>query len=218
VNNDSGGPLRGAAWLRFNRVVARRRLLAVVFAGAAIFWALSALRPAVPPTVPIQIAARDLSAGTVVTAGDIATREVPQLMVPRGAVASTNALVGRTIASPLRAAEIVTDVRLVGPGMLAGVPSGVVAVPVRIADEASAALLSSGDTIDLVAQSPPELGASIAPRVVATAVRVVSVLSGSSTTGSSTNSRDGALIVVAVPRREAPDIAATAGGFAVIIR
>ncbi len=51
----------------------------------------------------------------------------------------------------MRAGETITDVRLVGPALLAGYGDQLVAAPVRIADAGSAALLQPGDVIDVLA-------------------------------------------------------------------
>ena len=68
--------------------------------------------------------------------------------VPDGRPARA-AAVGRTLAAPLRRGEPVTDVRLVGPSLLRGYP-GLVAVPVRIPDPGTVALLRVGDRVDLL--------------------------------------------------------------------
>jgi Flp pilus assembly protein CpaB len=68
-------------------------------------------------------------------------------------VGSTARAVGRTLAAPVRAGEPVTDVRLVGPSILAGYP-GRVALPVRIADSDAVALLRPGDHVGLLAADP----------------------------------------------------------------
>ena len=89
--------------------------------------------------------------------------------------------VGRTLAAPLRRGEPVTDVRLVGE-QLADAHPELATMPVRLPDADLAALLAPGDRVDLVATDPQGSGA----RVVAADV-----------------------LVLATPRRDAGDPAAT---------
>ena len=81
----------------------------------------------------------------------------------------------------------ITDVRLVGPALLAGYGGRLVAAPVRIADAGSARLLQPGDVIDvLAADGASGIGDGTAAgtaggpvageaRLVASGVRVVAV-------------------------------------------
>jgi Flp pilus assembly protein CpaB len=109
-----------------------------------------AVRPSAGPTVSVTVAARDLPSGTVLTADDLAVRRYPAGVAPTGSDARA---VGRTLAAPVRRGEPVTDVRLVGPSLVAAYPDRV-ALPVRIADAAAVALLRVGDHVDLVAADP----------------------------------------------------------------
>lgn len=127
-------------------VLARRRPLAAVLAAAAT---LGVLRVAAPPPTPmawVTVAARDLPAGTRVAAADVTRVRVSPDAVPAGPVSEP---VGATLAAPLRRGEPVTDVRVVGAGLVAGYP-GRVLVPVRFADAAAADLLRPGDVIDVL--------------------------------------------------------------------
>lgn len=117
-----------------------------------------------PPTEPVLVAARDLPAGTVLSADDLATRRFPAGVAPGAAVSRADAL-GRTTAAPLTAGEPVTVVRLMAPGLLDGYP-GLVAVPVRIPDPDSVALLQVGDRIDLLATDPGGGGTALVARQV----------------------------------------------------
>ncbi|WP_406291045.1 hypothetical protein [Streptomyces sp. NBC_00209] len=91
-------------------------------------------------------------------------------------------------------------------------PVRLVSAPVRIADAETVRLLRPGDRVDVVASGGP--GAAEA-RVVARGARVERVPSadGGGPSG------EGALIVLAVPRATAADLAGTgiSGGFAVVL-
>lgn len=149
---DATPPGRPARLLRAVRraVLARRRLLAALLAGVAVAAGLQAAAAPPPPTRAVTVAARDVPAGTVLSAGDLTTAAFAAGTVPDDLVP---AAVGRTLATPLRRGEPVTDVRLVGPALTEGRP-GVVALPVRLPDAGMAALLRVGDVVDLVAADP----------------------------------------------------------------
>ncbi len=103
----------------------------------------------------VVVARSDLAAGQVMGLDDLGTAALPADAVPDGSTAgsSTQLLVGRSLAAPVRRGEPVTDVRLVAPGLLEGYP-GLVGSPVRIADPGVVRLLRVGDRVDLVATAP----------------------------------------------------------------
>jgi Flp pilus assembly protein CpaB len=100
--------------------------------------------------VVVAVDSLDLPSGTVLGPADLTVRAVPAAVAPVGSAAHA---VGRTLAAPVRAGEPVTDVRLVGPSVVAGYP-GRVALPVRIADGDAVTLLRPGDHVGLVAADP----------------------------------------------------------------
>jgi pilus assembly protein CpaB len=135
-----------------------RRVAAVLLAAAALFLVLrpaGAPATARPPTaVPVAVAAADLPAGVTVSARDVAVARLPPEAVPRGVVPDAGPLVGRVLAGGVRAGEPLTDARLVGPGLTALLPADLVAAPVRLADLAVAALVRTGDRVDVLAALP----------------------------------------------------------------
>ncbi len=135
-----------------------RRSAAVLLAVAAVFLAL---RPApitvlqrAPATVPVAVASSDLPAGTALSDTDVAVARLPAGAAPSGGTPDVRPLVGRVLAGAVRAGEPITDVRLVGPGLTALLPADLVAAPVRLADLAVAALVRSGDRVDVLAAHP----------------------------------------------------------------
>jgi Flp pilus assembly protein CpaB len=104
-----------------------------------------AVRPSPGHMVAVTVAARDLPSGTVLSQDDLVVRRYPPGIAP---AESDPGAVGRTLAAPVRRGEPVTDVRLV-----AAYPDRV-ALPVRIADASTVALLRVGDHVDLVAADP----------------------------------------------------------------
>jgi len=134
-------------------VLLRRRLLAAVCVGVAVLAGLRATAAPPPPHVAVLTAARDLPAGIRLSAGDLEVIRYAEGTAPTSVVDLRRA-VGRTLAAPLRAGEPVTDVRLVGDGLLGGYDGELVAVPVRIPDAEAVDLLRVGDRINLVATDP----------------------------------------------------------------
>ena len=117
---------------------------------AVIAAGVHAAAPPPPATVAVPVATTDLPAGVELEEGDVTTAELPPEAVPDGVA---EAPVGELLAAPVRRGEPVTDVRLVGAGLVAEA-EGDVALPVRLSDAAQAALLSVGDRIDLLATDP----------------------------------------------------------------
>jgi Flp pilus assembly protein CpaB len=183
-------------------VLARRRPLAALCAAAAVLAGLHAVRPPPGPTVTVEVAAHDLSSGTVLTGADLTSRRYPAGLAPVGSVPDA---VGRTVAAPVRAGEPVTDVRLVTPSLLEGYP-GRVAVPVRIADAAAVSLLRSGDQVDLVAADPRRGTASSV--AVGVAVLAIPPPEAGQTTGSA--ALTGRLVVIAAAPSDVDRIAGAA--------
>ncbi|MCW2679475.1 MAG: hypothetical protein JWM62_876, partial [Frankiales bacterium] len=106
---------------------------------------------------------------------------------------------GRLVAGPVRRGEALTDVRLLGAALL---PAGSqVAVPVRLAEPATAALVRAGDLVDVLSASPE---GGVAAVVVAEQLSVLSVPELSDAAG------EGALVVVAASRSTAARLAAAA--------
>jgi Flp pilus assembly protein CpaB len=132
-------------------VAARRRTLTALLVGLAVLSGLSAVRPPAPPTTAVLVAARDLPPGTALAAADLGRAALPARLVPTGALRPGAAVVGRLVAGAVRRGEPLTDVRLLGPALLAGYAAGAVAVPLRFADPGAVALLRPGDRIDVLA-------------------------------------------------------------------
>jgi len=182
------------------RAAARHRaLLAAGLAAAAVASGLSAVVPAAAPTVPVLTAARDLDAGAVLAPDDLVAAALPAALAPSGALAEVETAAGRVVAGPVRRGEALTDVRLLGPGLLP--QGGQVAVPVRLAEPATGALVQAGDVVDVLSADPE--GGELA-RVVASGLLVLSVPDLSDAAG------EGALVVLAASRSTAARLAAAA--------
>ncbi|HEY7101861.1 MAG TPA: Flp pilus assembly protein CpaB [Mycobacteriales bacterium] len=177
--------------------------------------AVLALRPEGPQapvaaagaTEHVVVAARDLAAGTELTAADLTIVSMPAAIVPAGSASRAAGLIGRTAAGAIRRGEALTDARVVGPGLTAGLGAGEsAAVPVRIADPDAAALARVGDRVDVLgtAVAPDGSQATAGETVtVASAVRVLAVLR-------SRDPADGVVLVVATGESGARALAGAA--------
>jgi len=171
---------------RLRRVVlARRRLLAALFAGVAVAAGVEAATAPPQPAVGVLTAAHDLPAGAVIGGDDVVAVDFSPGSVPSG---TARDVVGQTLAAPLRKGEPVTDVRLVGPALTADDPE-LAAVPLRLPDAGMVELLDVGDRIDLIGTDPQGDGAS----VVATGVPVLALPRVS---GADASAQAGGLVVV----------------------
>lgn len=171
-----------------------RRVVSAALTATAVWLAMGAFLPQPAPRgVPIVVVTQDLMAGHVLTSGDLEVADWPRDLSPGGTASDPVVLVGRALGAGMSRGEPVTAARVRGPGLLAGVPAGLVAAHVRVADPAMAAMTSPGDRIDLI---------SSAGKVVATDVVVLAVDAGSASTGGwssapGTGSPGGVIVAVA---------------------
>lgn len=197
---------RLAGWPR--RVLAASLLLTAVLVALRPDDVTRAVAADTAPAVPVVVVTRDLPAGATLATRDLRTVPLPPGAVPAGAARQVRSLLGRVVAGPVRRGEPVTDARLVGPGLTAGLgPQESAAVPVRLADPQAAALVRPGDRVDVLG-TPVEAGAAGAGRPteavqVVAGVRVLAVLGGRDAT-------DGVLLVVAAAPAAARRLAGAA--------
>ncbi|HEU5485567.1 MAG TPA: SAF domain-containing protein [Microlunatus sp.] len=184
----------------FRRALRRhRRKLALLATLAAVLTGLTALAPPGPATQSVVTAARLLPAGSTITADDLARTALPDESVPDGAVADPTELIGRKVAGPVPAKQVLTASSLLRNRAAGG---RTVVAPLPLADDRVSGLLEAGDVVDVLAAETD----SGKTRVVASAVRVVTAAIGETDTTSET----GGLVLVEV----SPDTAAELAGAA----
>lgn len=143
-------PARAPARARARASLWRLRfVVAATCLGLAAGATVHALRPPPPATVPVVVAARDVAAGTSLTAADLTVVEVSPAAAPRATFSRTSDVVDRVTAVDLPAqlplaASLLTGTALTGP-------AGTVVVAVRLDDPAVAQILEPGLRLDLVA-------------------------------------------------------------------
>jgi pilus assembly protein CpaB len=208
---------RGRRRVRLARIGARlagwprRVVIGILLVAAAVL----ALRPddapapvaAVGSTEHVVVAARDLAAGTELAAADLRIVSMPAAVVPSGSSSRAAGLIGRVAAGAIRRGEALTDARVVGPGLTAGLgPGESAAVPVRIADPDAVALVRVGDRVDVLGTpvAPDGTQATAGETVtVASTVRVLAVLR-------SRDPANGVVLVVATGEAAARTLAGAA--------
>ncbi|MGH3867457.1 MAG: SAF domain-containing protein [Pseudonocardiaceae bacterium] len=185
----------------FGRTLLLRRAAAAVLVGLAAVLALAPNQGS-PAGNMVVVAARDLSPGTVLAASEVTLRPLPAQLVPDGTARTPTAVLGRTLAAPVRRGEPLTDVRLTGSDLARTVTMNpdTVSVPLRLADPGVAALLHPGATVDVVTIGERR----DEPVVLAQGARVLAVLEA----GTRTGERDGRLVLVALDPVGATRVAA----------
>lgn len=178
----------------------RRRLIAAALTAVAALAALRTLAPPPAETVEVLVAARDLPSGALLADDDLVARDWPTDLVPTDAAAVA---AGRVLAAPLGRGEVVTDLRLVGPGLALAHP-GETIVPVRLPDAGMAALLRAGDVVDLMATDPGTGEAALVARDVTVLATPTGVPEGPA------GGSGGALVVVGASAEEAVTVAGAA--------
>jgi Flp pilus assembly protein CpaB len=181
-----------------------RSLVAGLLAAGAVLTALPVLAPSAGATVTVLAAAHDLAPGAPLTRADVTTVALPRAAVPTGALSHPEDAVGHAVTGAVRRGEPLTDVRLLGAGLLQ--TGGLVAAPVHLADTATVALLHAGDRVDVLAAPT----SSDAP--VSTAVTVARALQVLAVPGVGDADAEGGLVVLAATPGTAARLAAAAVG------
>ncbi|MFW0871759.1 SAF domain-containing protein [Rhodococcoides corynebacterioides] len=184
---------------------AARRVIAALLAVLAL---VAAVRPDPDRrTITVVTAAVDLTPGVVVTADQVRATAVEDDTAPTAPLTDLADAVDRTVAGPVRAGEILTDVRLLGPELAAAGTTDDDAriVPVRLADPSVADVLRIGDVVDVVRGAGDVSGGDSAstPEVLADHALVVLV----SEAGTGTTRQD-RVVLIALPAAAATRVAA----------
>jgi pilus assembly protein CpaB len=153
-----------------------------------------AVHPPEPSASPVVVARRDLVPGTTIDGSDLDLGPRPDTALPVDAVRDASLVEGRLVSSPVRAGEPLRLRDVVGETLLSALGTGLVAVPVRLADDGVTALLQPGDVVDVV------VAREGSAEVVAAGVRVLAVpraAAATSVLGAGSTPSSGPLVVVA---------------------
>src|SRR5262245_4477991 len=102
----------------------QRRLLTAVLLAVTVLAFADQLKPDSPAQAAIVVAARDLPAGRRIGPADVRVLHVPADAAPTGASSRLDAVIGETVAGPMRTGEPVTDRRVMAASLVAGYPAG----------------------------------------------------------------------------------------------
>lgn len=185
----------------------------MVAAVAAVLLAISAARPPAPATIAVLRAAEDLPAGRMLSEGDLRREAVPEAAVPDRVLADPAEAVGKSLAGPVPAGQMITQWDLLG-GRASS--AGRVVAPLRLDDTEVAGLLTVGERVDVLATG----SSGDRARVVASGVRVVGLPRPEDEDGLTGDDPSGALVLVEVPIEVATGLAEAeaAGGLSVVMR
>lgn len=161
------------------------------------------------PGVATVVTTSDLPPGHVLSRADLTVEAIPERVVPDGAQQELSSLEGRTLGSPVRAGEPVTDVRLVSPELtrLTTGDDDHTAVAIYLAEPSIADLLHPGRRVDLVTTDPR------GPSVLAEDVPVLALRPDQGAEGEREQ-----LVMVGLPRPQAAAVAAAAHTVTVTFR
>ncbi len=126
----------------------------------------------------VVVAASDLAPGVKLSSEHLRREQRWTANLPDGAEHDVSALLGSTVAGPVRRGEVLTDARVLGSRLaeLSVGPNARV-VPLRLADDAVLDVIRPGDVVDVLAVpgTPAGEAAGVRPLVVAASAVVVLV-------------------------------------------
>lgn len=116
-------------------------------------WAAtSSLSPDPPDPGPlVLVAGGDLAVGQQLTTDSVRGVHVPADLVPDGALTDPSVVAGAVTTAPLRAGEILTDLRLSAPATMEGLDPGLVMAHLPLQDPDLAGVLQPGTRVDVLA-------------------------------------------------------------------
>ena len=128
-----------------------RHLVVAVCLGTAVLVALSVLRPGPEQGRQVLVAARQVSAGTLITEQDVTTSRLPASSLPQSGLASSEQVVGTRAAITLEPGTVITSSMTSGhEAEQLGPDERLVQVPVGVGAE----LARPGARVDVIGQAP----------------------------------------------------------------
>jgi len=172
----------------------------------AVAAVLAIGRPQPPdPGVAVLTVSHDLPAGTVLASGDLRIVRLP--IVPDGALVDPAAARGRTLSAPVRKGEVVTDARIT-PSTGPDPGPGRVAVPIRLADQATTTLLQPGAHVTVLVVDEGGAPRRLTSDAVVLAVPGAAANRAAGPAIGAVAGQGERLAIVAVPERDADALAA----------
>lgn len=183
-----------------------RKGLAAALLGGAVYAVTTALAPPAPdPGTAVLITRQDLSVGDLFDEAAMESVRLPDDLVPAGAVTNLAVLQDQVAASPVRAGEVVTDVRVGVAAPLAGLDPGIVLAHLPPVESGLVATLTPGTRVDILG--------TLDGRMLARDVLVVQrVPAPSGAVAGEVARPGGGGVLVAVTPAEAAEVAGAVGG------
>lgn len=204
-------PLRGHDRRSVWRRGVLRRILTAVLLAMSVYAVTTVLAPAPPAPGPlVVVAATDLAVGEEISAEMVRTVRMPASLVPGGALSDPEPAHGAVTTAPLRAGEVLTDLRISPHGPLEGLDSDLVLAHLPLNDQRLSTILTPGTRVDALA--------TLDGAVLAADILVVQRVPGADSTGATQS------FLVAVTPSQAARLAAAAGadlpgqGLTVVVR
>lgn len=169
----------------------------------AVFAGLRAVAPADAGSRLVSAPRADLSAGHVLSAEDLIQVRLSGPSAPEQG--QEQALVGRTLAIPWPAGVPLHSSALAGSGLTKGLPAGQVAVGLALGKSNPAGFIRPGDRVDVLVTDASE-DKDAPSQTLATGARVLWAGGAEEAVGwlgSSAQSGQGVVVVLAVPRSAA---------------
>lgn len=190
----------------------RRRLFAAIFFCAAVAAGVNQLAPVSQSSQAVLSAARDLPAGKQLSAADLLVVGIPPPLAPSSALLRPEEAIGQQLAGAMRKGQLLADTSLVSQSLLAGAPPGSSAVPLRLADPATAQLVSPGQLVTVLGSADDGLGRNGPGTVLASAVPILwTQASRDAEPGWPSIKDSDGLVVVAASTEQAAALAGAAG-------
>lgn len=173
-----------------------------MFAAIAVFAALSVVAARGDTGTFAVVAVRTIDGGAAVTEADVGVVRVPASVLPEGAFAEADAVVGQTVIAPVPSRRVLSASDLLG--VSSQVADGQLALPVRFGDAGALGLLRVGTVIDVLGAS--ETGSGFG--VIAANVRVVAI--PQSDDGGLLGTSETSIVLIEVNSTQAESISAAA--------
>lgn len=215
---ERSSPVRGLARALARAVSWHRRKLAVTAAVLAVLCGVQAAAPPSAETTPVAVAVTDVPGGTVLTEDHLRLADFPPDHLPDRVVTDPGTLLGRTVAAPLTAGQVLTEVSVVSPGLLPADGDRVL-TPVEINAGGLTQLLVVGDTVDLVAVIASDgVSSDTGAEVVARQARLASIAATDDSGAFGGESERRTTVLVEVTEPEALRLAEVGGAVRVLLR
>lgn len=190
--------------------------LVVALVATGVFYGLfvSNLKSNTAPGKTLVVAAKPLEAGRILTASDVKTIGWPGAEVPKGAFEKVDQVTGKTLFDGIGEAEPLFASRLTsqdGSGRGAGVPAGMRAVSVHVADSSGVlAMLRAGHKVDV--QVLVKRGKEASTTELRTALENMEVLSVNGKAGQSSQGENLPVVTLLAKPAEADILALADSG------